>query len=168
MIDIKIAESAKDLQLIEQLADAIWREHYIPIIGSDQVVYMLAKYQVVESMKDQIRNGSFYYIIYYNKKSVGYLSFSKDDDVLFLSKIYVLLDFRGKKIGKKAMSFIENKTKELGLSKIHLGVNKYNVNTIQAYEKLGFKNIGPSITDIGAGFIMDDFKMEKVLSNNSK
>jgi hypothetical protein len=47
-------------------------------------------------------------------------------------------------------------------------VNKYNLNTLRAYEKLGFKNIGPSITDIGGGFIMDDFKMEKVLSNKSK
>ena len=168
MIEIKIANSLSDLLLIEQLADTIWREHYIPIIGLKQVDYMLDKYQSVESMKNQIRNGFSYYIIYSNKRSVGYLSFSEDKDVLFLSKIYVLLDFRGKKIGKEAMSFVEKKTKESGLSKIHLGVNKYNVKAIRSYEKLGFNNIGPSITDIGGGFIMDDFKMEKVLLNNSK
>jgi len=167
MIEINIAKSPSDLLLIEQLANTIWREHYIPIIGLEQVDYMLDKYQSVESMKDQIKNGSSYYIIYYNKKYVGYLSFNKDKDVVFLSKIYVLHNFRGKKIGKKAMSFVEGKTQELGVSKIHLGVNKYNTRTIKAYEKMGFKNIGPSITDIGEGFIMDDFKMEKILVNKS-
>lgn len=168
MIEINIANSTSDFELIEELADTIWREHYIPIIGLEQVDYMLDKYQSIESMKDQIKNGSSYYIIYYNRKPVGYLSFNKYEDIIFLSKIYVLRNFREKKIGKKAMSFVENKTKELGLSKIHLGVNKYNLNAIKAYEKLGFKNIGPSITDIGGGFIMDDFKMEKILSNVSK
>ena len=123
MIEINIAKSPSDLLLIEQLANTIWREHYIPIIGLEQVDYMLDKYQSVESMKDQIKNGSSYYIIYYNKKYVGYLSFNKDKDVVFLSKIYVLHNFRGKKIGKKAMSFVEGKTQELGVSKIHLGVN---------------------------------------------
>jgi ribosomal protein S18 acetylase RimI-like enzyme len=99
---------------------------------------------------------------------VGYLSFSQENDVLFLSKIYILHTYRGKKIGKKAMGFVENQTKKFGLSKLHLGVNKHNTNSIKAYEKLGFKNIEPSITDIGAGFIMDDYKMEKILVNNSK
>lgn len=168
MLEINIVNSSPDLNLIEQLANIIWREYYIPIIGKDQVDYMLDKYQSVESMKNQIKNGSSYYIIYYNKKSVGYLSFSKGKDVLFLSKIYVLHDFRGKKIGKKAMLFVEDKTQEFGLSKIHLGVNKYNTSAIKTYKKFGFKNIGPSITDIGEGFKMDDFKMEKILAINSK
>jgi len=167
MIEINIAESSSDLLLIEQLANTIWREHYVPIIGLGQVEYMLEKYQEVDSMKNQIKSGYSYYIIKYNKISVGYLSFNTEQNVIFLSKIYVLHNFRGKKIGKTAMSFVENMAKKLGLSKIQLGVNKYNVNTIQAYEKLGFKNIGPSITDIGGGFIMDDFKMEKVLSNKA-
>ena len=168
MIEINIAESATDLLLVEQLAHTIWHEYYIPIIGLDQVVYMLDKYQTVESMEGQIKSGSFYYLIYYNKRPVGYLSFKKEQNLIFLSKIYVLHNFRGKKIGLTAMSFIENKAKEFGLSKIQLGVNKYNENTIDVYKKLGFKNIGPSITDIGGGFIMDDFKMEKALSKNSK
>ena len=31
-------------------------------------------------------------------------------------------------------------------------------------EKLGFKNVGPLVTDIGNGFVMDDYQMEKALS----
>jgi RimJ/RimL family protein N-acetyltransferase len=40
-------------------------------------------------------------------------------------------------------------------------VNKNNVNSIKVYEKLGFKKTGPVIQDIGNGFVMDDYKMEK-------
>ena len=91
------------------------------------------------------------------------MSFSYEEDAVFLSKIYVLSDYRGKKIGKTAMLFVENSTKKLGLSKIYLTVNKDNLNSIKAYEKLGYRNTGAAIKDIGEGFIMDDYKMEKII-----
>ena len=71
MIEINIVKTTSDLLLIEQLANTIWREHYIPIIGLKHVEYMLEKYQTVNSMKDQMENGSYYYIIYYKTKPVG-------------------------------------------------------------------------------------------------
>jgi len=166
MVDINIANTASDILLIEQLADTIWREHYIPIIGLGHVEYMLDKFQSFDSMKDQIDNGYFYYTIYYNTKPVGYLSFTKEEDALFLSKIYVLKKFRGKSIGKAAMFFVEKATVKSGLSKIVLTVNKNNIDTIKAYEKLGFVNTGSSIKDIGNGFIMDDYKMVKMIDRN--
>lgn len=158
------ANSEKELKLIEQLADIIWREHYIPIIGLAQVEYMLRKYQSVKSMKNQLKENVFYHLIKYNQKPVGYLSFRKEKDALFLSKIYLLNNLRGKKIGKNALSFIENQAKLLKFPRIYLTVNKHNLNAIQAYDKLGFKNIRSLVTDIGNGFVMDDFMMEKILS----
>ena len=157
------ANSENELKLIQQLADIIWREHYIPIIGLAQVEYMLNKYQSVKSMKNQLKENVFYYLIKYNEKPVGYLSFRKEKDALFLSKIYLLNNLRGKKIGKKALFFIENQAKLLKLPRIYLTVNKHNINAIQAYEKLEFKNIKSLVTDIGNGFVMDDFMMEKIL-----
>jgi RimJ/RimL family protein N-acetyltransferase len=49
------------------------------------------------------------------------------------------------------------------LNKIALTVNKNNVNSIKAYEKMGFKNVGSVVQDIGSGYVMDDYKMEKTL-----
>ncbi len=163
MVEINIAKTTDDILLIEQLANTIWREHYIPIIGLEHVEYMLDKFQSYDSIKDQMESGYFYHLIYYNKIPVGYLSFSHEENAVFLSKIYVLSDFRGKKIGKKAMDFVEEVTIYLGLSKIYLTVNKDNLNSIRAYEKLGYKNVGAAIKDIGDGFIMDDYKLEKVI-----
>ena len=54
-----------------------------------------------------------------------------------------------------------NKIKELANRKpIRLTVNKYNKNSIAAYRKWGFKIIDSVVTDIGSGFVMDDFIMQ--------
>ena len=57
------------------------------------------------------------------------------------------------------MNFIISKAREVGSNAITLTVNKNNINSIKAYEKLGFKNTGSVVADIGAGFVMDDYTM---------
>ena len=47
-----------------------------------------------------------------------------------------------------------------GMRAIWLTVNKYNANTIAAYKKMGFETIGDGVTDIGSGYVMDDYFME--------
>jgi len=163
MIEIKVAKTQSEYLLIEQLADTIWRHHYIPITGIGQVEYMLKKYQSPEAIADQVEYGYEYYIINYHEASVGYISIKKEKNTLFLSKIYVLSDYRGKKIGKTAMKFIENKAKTYDLNKISLTVNRNNKNSVAAYERMGFMKIGAKIKNIGNGFVMDDYLMEKPL-----
>ena len=55
---------------------------------------------------------------------------------------------------------------EYGKNKIKLTVNKNNTNTIKTYEKWGFKQIDSVVTDIGCGFVMDDYIMEYSLEEN--
>ena len=160
-----LATTQQQFKDISALADVIWREHYTPIIGGDQVDYMIKNYQSAEAMYSQYIDGYQYFMVYYNNQLVGYLSFKKQEDSLFLSKIYVSKDFRGKKIGKAAMLFVQEKAMSMHCKSITLGVNRFNVNSIAAYEKMGFKNVGEMITDIGNGFIMDDYKMEKPLTS---
>ena len=63
-------------------------------------------------------------------------------------------------MGKEGLKFVINRAKELGTHAITLTVNKYNTNSIKAYEKMGFKNTGSIVSDIGAGFVMDDYTMK--------
>ncbi|MEJ2113981.1 MAG: GNAT family N-acetyltransferase [Flavobacteriaceae bacterium] len=163
MIDFRKATNKNDYLLIEQLADSIWREHYIPIIGIDQVNYMLDKFQSVKAIASQIEEGYQYYVIYFEEAPVGYLSMRKDDNILFLSKIYVSIDYRGNSIGKVALTFVESKAKADRLNTIRLTVNKNN-NATKFYERIGFVNKGPKVMDIGGGFVMDDFLMEKEIT----
>ncbi|WP_298344090.1 GNAT family N-acetyltransferase [uncultured Algibacter sp.] len=165
MLKIEEANSIQNFIEIEKLADIIWREHYIPIVGKPQIDYMLKKFQSAEAIKEQIEVGFEYYLIYFDGKPVGYISIKPEINALFLSKIYVLSNHRGKKIGKSAMQFIEAKAKGYQLKNIRLTVNINNTNSIKAYEKLGFKNVGPLVTDIGNGFIMDDYEMVKLVKS---
>lgn len=163
MTEIKKANTKSDFEVIAQLADTIWREHYIPIVGKPQIEYMLDKYQSSDAITSQMIQGYEYFIIHYDSNAVGYISIKKEEDALFLSKIYVLSTYRGKKIGKAAILFIEEKANEYHLYSIRLTVNINNINSIKAYEKLGFINVGPLVTDIGNGFVMDDYEMIKKL-----
>ena len=163
MLTISIAKSTQDFQNIATLADIIWREHYIPMIGLPQVNYMLGKFQSVNAIAYQVANGFEYYLLQYENVSVGYISIKKETGVLFLSKFYVLSEYRGKNIGREALIFIEEKAKIYNLEKIRLTVNVNNLKSIKVYETFGFNNVGSVVIDIGKGFVMDDFEMVKKL-----
>ena len=151
------------VELVESLAREIWTEHYVPIIGKEQVDYMLGSFQSRQAIREQIRTGITYYLIKDDGAHIGYMAVQPKGRELFLSKIYVLSSRRGLGYGKKAVQFLEKVAKGLNLNKIALTVNKNNVNSIKAYEKIGFKNVGSVVQDIGNGFVMDDYKMEKTL-----
>jgi len=161
MTELILANSNTQYLLIEQLADTIWKEHYTPIIGIDQVNYMLKKFQTAAVIETQIAQNFQYYIIMITGKPAGYLSIKKDETSLFLSKIYVLKECRGQGIGKAAMAFVEEQAKLKNCHKITLTVNKHNTASIKAYEKIGFINTGVIVQDIGSGYVMDDYTMEK-------
>ncbi len=155
--------SEEQIEIVESLAAEIWTEHYVPIIGKEQVDYMLDRFQSKQSISDQIRSRFLYFLIKEDNQFIGYIGVQQKGDELFLSKIYIRSSERGKGLGKKAIQFIERLAKEKGLRKIALTVNKNNRVAIKAYEKLGFKNLGSVIQEIGNGFIMDDFRMEKTV-----
>ena len=163
MIQFISATTKQNFEIIAKLAHTIWHEHYTPIIGKDQVAYMVDKYQTHEAMMLQSDQGFEYYLIQNKENPIGYLAILKEQNTLFLSKIYILKAFRGKGFGKSAMNFIEERAKALACNSIYLTVNKNNSNSIRAYQKVGYEIIGPLIKDIGNGFVMDDYKMVKPL-----
>ena len=164
MLNFKTALNNKDFKVIAELAKTIWTEHYTPIIGVEQVKYMLDKFQSKKAIKKQVMDDNYMYYILSNESiTIGYISIKKNDDTLFLSKLYIDKHNRGKGFGKLAMNFIEELAKNLNCNKIYLTVNKYNTNSIKTYKKVGFNIIEELVIDIGNGFIMDDFKMEKLI-----
>lgn len=163
MIKIIPASSLSDIKCISELATVIWNEHYISIISQEQIDYMLDKFNSPTAIKDQMNLGFLFFYITYQEMPVGYVAVKKETDSLFLSKLYVLSTYRGKKIGKAAMQHVNELAASLNLKKISLNVNKYNTSSILAYEKLGFVKTNPLITEIGNGYIMDDYQMEKVV-----
>jgi len=155
------ARTKAEYTTISDLANRIWFEHYGPIIGEEQVSYMLEKFQSAMAIEDQVGKGMRYYLLLHQAIPVGYFAFSKKEESLFLSKLYVLDSMRGSGTGRLALTFIEAQAKELQLKKIELTVNKHNYRSIQVYEKMGFITIDAIVQDIGNGYVMDDYVMEK-------
>ena len=148
---------------IVSLARDIWTEYYTPLIGREQVEYMLDRFQSKQAVAEQIKAGLLYFLITEGDQCIGYLGVQPKGDELFLSKIYLRASQRRRGYGKKTVRFLEDLARARGLKKITLTVNKNNTASLRAYEKIGFKNLGPLIQNIGGGFVMDDFKMEKAV-----
>ncbi|MHB8129049.1 MAG: C-GCAxxG-C-C family (seleno)protein [Mobilitalea sp.] len=152
----------EQIKEVAALAEIIWHEHYDAIIGKEQVDYMIDKFQSERSMKDQMINGGYqYYLLTTLGGEVGYFSIREDSDSLFLSKIYIAKKYRGRGYARKAINFMEQLSTDKKLSKIWLTVNRFNETTIKIYETLGFAKTGTQVADIGSGFVMDDYIMEK-------
>ncbi|GIT97660.1 GNAT family N-acetyltransferase [Sulfurovum sp. TSL1] len=162
-MQINKVSNNEQLSTIETLANEIWYEHYTPIIGKHQVAYMLEKFQSVETMMEQIKNGFQYFLILDDNVPVGYMSVELLSDSVFLSKFYMTKSARGKGYGRRMIAYLETLAKEKDLHTISLTVNRYNTGSITMYEKVGFVVSGTVVKDIGEGFIMDDYQMEKRL-----
>ncbi len=151
-------EKVSDIKELASLALSIWHEYWTCLLSPEQIDYMVENFQSEKAIKEQIENENYtYYFIKSDNENAGYFGISDKGDFLFLSKIYIRKEFRHKGIGTKAF----DKIKELALGKpIRLTVNKHNTNSINAYKKWGFKTIDAVVTDIGSGFVMDDYIME--------
>lgn len=165
-MSIKPSETPKHFFQIETLAREIWEEHYTPIIGAEQVAYMLDKFQSAKAMQEQLKEGYEYFMIYDGETMVGYLAFKEESGGLFLSKVYIHSSGRGKGFGKAAIEFVKCEVKKRGLKQIRLTVNKYNHNSIAAYLKMGFEKTQDLVMDIGEGYVMDDYEMVLSVGSN--
>jgi diamine N-acetyltransferase len=163
MIEFKLAQ-LEDSSVLSALAHEIWHQHYTPIIGSEQVNYMLSKFQNETAITQQINEGVEYYLVFDQKKAVGYFSLESRKSSLFISKFYLAKRSRGQGIGKQMLKKISQLAKSKNIEQLELTVNKYN-NAYQVYLSLGFENIGSVETNIGGGFIMDDYIMLKKLND---
>ncbi len=156
----EILPAATDTRIheIATLAEEIWHEHFTPIIGEAQVDYMVEKFQSFPAIKSQIEHDGYeYYQIRHDGSLAGYMGIHAEEASLFLSKLYIQKSFRGRHLATEALEFLKNICHKRNLDNIWLTCNKHNDNTLAIYDHLGFKTIDATVSDIGNGFVMDDY-----------
>lgn len=152
--------SDADIELLAATADEIWHEFFPGIITKGQIDYMVEKFQSAHAMRDQIADGYRYYLAYADDTLVGYTGIHPEEELLFLSKLYLKKQFRGKGYGKQMIDFVIQQARDLGKSGVYLTVNRFNDNTIAVYHATGFETVRTQQADIGNGYIMDDYVMQ--------
>ena len=144
------------------MAHEVWNEYYVSLIGQAQVDYMVAKFQSPEAMQAQIDAGYEYFQIRQDGVNVGYAAIRHDaaDARVFGG---LLAAHRKSGAGRRSLEIIEAMARERGATHLWLTVNKGNA-SVQAYERLGFGIVDAMVMDIGNGYVMDDYKMEKAVA----
>ena len=158
---IETAKTDMDIERIAELADIIWHEHFSSILTSGQIDYMVEKFQSYPAIKKAIENDGYrYYMAYENDDLCGYLGIHNEENgVIFISKVYVRRDKRGMGIASKLLERLREDYPDS--VKWYLTVNRYNTSSIAVYEKRGFKITRTQVADIGSGYVMDDYIMER-------
>ena len=119
--------------------------------------------QSKRAIKNQLIDGYHYFSIEKNKDRIGYFAYQKDQDnnSVFLSKLYLHENQRGKGIGRKVLQHLEKLCRDHDINKLVLTVYHKNINSIMVYEKWGFLNLGLIKRSFEDGFVFEDIKMEK-------
>ena len=163
MYQIRKATTA-DIPLIRELTYRVWPQTYASILTQEQIDYMLEMmYSEVSLQKQMMQDNCQFIIAYEDGNPVGFASYNEEEPKKWkLHKIYILQNQQGKGTGKYVINYIIEEVKKQNASSLFLQVNKNN-KAKSFYEKLGFSEVDFINLDIGNGFFMNDFIMEKRL-----
>lgn len=150
----------EQIPLLQRLAREIWEEHYLPIIGQNQIDYMLDKFYSTEIIQQEIDSGISWEILWKDQQAIGYLVCEVHPTHLALQKIYLKKSARGNNYGQWMVERAKSLAKLHQKKRIQLTVNKNNTSSIEFYKAMGFTSIQSAIFDIGNGYVMDDFIFE--------
>ena len=157
----------EELSTVIALGREIWNQHYPGIISQAQIDYMLSVWYQQDAMEREMQQrGAVYALIEVaDQGAVGYIGFEQEagSRVLFLSKLYLKQQTRGMGLGRLALDWVMQQASDRDCDGVRLRVNRQNAVAIRSYLRAGFQFLEDLCTDIGSGFVMDDYVMEKPL-----
>lgn len=162
MIEFEIIEKA-NLGRIREIAYQTWPEAYKNVITPEQISYMLKMMYDSQPLEVQFLAGHIFIVLKEDGKDMGFVAFEKNydgSDSTKIHKLYVLPECQGKGFGKKLIDKAISEINTENQKSLILNVNKKNP-SLNFYEKIGFIKAREMVIDIGNGFLMDDYIMEK-------
>jgi GNAT superfamily N-acetyltransferase len=158
---------ADELPMVQKLGHAIWLAYYPGIISDAQIRCMLSVWYQTGNMAHEMQARDVWYALVEveGRGAVGYISFEKLalEPVLFINKLYLLPEVHGHGLGGLTLRWAEDRARDLRCKLVRLRVNKRNSPAIRAYLRHGFHFTEDVCSDIGSGFVMDDYVMEKAV-----
>ena len=162
--DIRLDPLApSDFAAIEVLACTIWHEHYPAIISVAQIDYMLAhKYTAQQLALFVDGSDRWFEVLRVNGEMAGFVRCLRESEREFkLVEIYLLQACRGRGLGRLMLDRAGQLANAAGCRSITLTVNRANTSAIATYRRAGYVVRQACDFDIGHGFVMNDYLMEK-------
>ena len=174
-----VAATPSDYPIIERIARATWPDTFAGILTSLQIEYMLERMYRPEAIAEQVGEGHVFHLLLapdrlsaseysgqpaIRYRPVGYVSHQLDylPGTTKIHKIYLLPATQGVGYGRLLLNHVETIVRRTGQERLRLDVN-YQNRAVTFYEHLGFTKLDRFDTDIGNGFLMEDWRMEKRL-----
>ena len=163
---MEIRQLEKDeLYIVQELAYRIWPSTYSEILSQEQMSYMLNWMYSIETLEKSAESDHHFFAIFDADEALGFLDVElncPEMNGMKLQKIYVLPEKQGLGLGKKLLNFAIDFGNKQGLHQLILQVNRYN-KAVDFYLHAGFEIIDEQDFDIGNGYFMNDFVMQKSL-----
>ncbi len=97
--------SLAELEIVRDLALQIWPKCYRSIIAPDHIDSMLSALFDLDTLEQDItEKGHIYWVIRVGHRDVGFASAHLDGTRVWLTKLYILADYRGFGLGKALIS----------------------------------------------------------------
>jgi ribosomal protein S18 acetylase RimI-like enzyme len=171
LAEVRIAPLAREeIDLLCALARTVWRHHYPPIIGAAQTEYMLAqRYDPAVIQAELAREDIWWDTLAEGESIVAFASSVRieADRAVKIDKLYVHPSRQRRGYGGALIEHVCDRARRMSYGKVVLAVNKHNATAISAYRKHGFDVADAMVKDIGGGFVMDDYIMERRLGREA-
>jgi ribosomal protein S18 acetylase RimI-like enzyme len=153
----------EELPAVSALAGRIWRAHYPSILTGAQIEYMLALMYGPARLRADVERGVVYELLFDGERAIGFCGYEAFPDSLKLHKLYLEVSDHGRGLGSMMLGHVEEEARRRGLPKVVLGVNRLNAKALRAYQRNGYSIREELKTEIGGGFVMDDYILEKAV-----
>ena len=163
MVDIRPI-TPPDVPAIAALAREIWQATYPGIITQEQIDFMLEQRYGHERLYDDLEDlHKWLDQAFHDGRRVGFAFSEIYKGEFKLDKLYIHPDVQRRGVGGQLIAHVAERAKREGYPCLILQVSKRNVNAINSYKKYGFEVRTVTVDDIGGGYVMDDYVMEKKL-----
>ena len=160
-------ETPKSLRTVRDIADEVWPKTFSPILPPEQIPYMMNMMYAPEVMERELASGYRFAALLVDGVPSGYVSWSPypaRPATAKLHKVYLLTTCHGRGFGRMMLDYVTDVCRRAGFLRLRLNVNKHNERAISVYLKNGFEVVESVKNDIGGGFFMDDYVMEKTIA----
>jgi ribosomal protein S18 acetylase RimI-like enzyme len=156
----------RDFAAVAALARNVWLAHYTTIITTEQIEYMLRGRFAADNLRIYLRaEDRWMELLEVDGELAGYCSYALtvEPGEMKLEQLYLLPRLHGLGLGAMMLGHVERRAFDRGSRTLILQVNKRNEKAIKLYRRAGFAVREEVVVDIGGGFVMDDYVMEKRL-----